>query len=85
MPFRRGPPGQCLFLLPQSTEFRHLCLGSKKQLTYFTIVIFVVDRGSLGAVQSRYIRTSSSIPPYMGLYPKVGSDVNKLSAQCGQV
>ena len=29
-------------------------------------------------------RTSSSVPPLFGLYPNLNSDVNELSAQCGQ-
>jgi len=44
------------------------------------VTIFVRGGGFWDIAQRWDIRNSSSIPPFSGVYPKLGSDVNELSA-----
>ena len=48
------------------------------------MTIIVNEEVFLAFSQSRYIRNTSDIPPNLGVYPNLISDVNKLSAHCGQ-
>jgi len=41
-------------------------------------------RGNPASARSENIRNSSSILPILGVYPNLISDVNELSAHCGQ-